>query len=133
MPRSSIDLNVVTINDRKYYEYRVEFVVDQVAAYAANIRTMKVDIAYKKVGKRFALLGGKTFSSATDLNAQILGGKKIRSNFVKERDEEQKNSIIISRNVDIFSRSRKLSKFRLQSTKYIDLVSIVDSYEPVSN
>lgn len=133
MPRSSIDLNVVTINDRKYYEYRVEFVVDQVAAYAADIRTMKVDIAYKKVGKTFALLGGKTFSSATDLNAQILGGKKIRSNFVKERDEEQKNSIIISRNVDIFSRSRKLSKFRLQSTKYIDLVSIVDSYDPVSN
>lgn len=133
MPRSSIDLNVVTINDRKYYEYRVEFVVDQVAAYAANIRTMKVDVAYKKVGKTFALLGGKTFLSATDLNAQILGGKKIRSNFVKERDEEQKNSIIISRNVDIFSRSRKLSKFRLQSTKYIDLVSIVDSYDPVSN
>lgn len=133
MPRSSIDLNVVTINDRKYYEYRVEFVIDQVAAYAANIRTMKVDIAYKKVGKTFSLLGRKTFLSATDLNAQILGGKKIRSNFVKERDEEQKNSIIISRNVDIFSRSRKLSKFRLQSTKYIDLVSIDDSYDPVSN
>lgn len=131
MPISGIDLNVVTVDDRQYYEYRVEFVVDQVAAYAANIRTMKVDVAYKRVGKTFALLGGKTFLNASDLNAQILGGKKIRTNFVKERDEEQKNSIIISRNADIFSRSRKLSKFRLQSTKYIDLVKIIDSYEPV--
>ena len=133
MPLQGIDLNVVTVDDRQYYEYRVEFVVDQVAAYAANIRTMKVDVAYKRVGKTFSLLGGKTFLNSTDLNAQILGGKKIRTNFVKERDEEQKNSIIISRNADIFSRSRKLSKFRLQSTKYIDLVKIIDSYEPVSS
>ena len=106
LPQSSIDLKTVTVDDRQFYEYTVSFLVDQIAAYAANIRTMRVDIAYKRVGKTFALLGGRTFATTSDINNQILSGKRIRRDFVNDRDKEQLDNTITTRRADIFSRSR---------------------------
>jgi hypothetical protein len=132
LPQTSIELKTVIIDDRQFYEYKVNFLVDQVAAYAANVRTMRVDVAYKRVGKAFALLSRRAFTSTSDINNQILNGKKIRSDFVKDRDKEQLDNTITSRRADIFSRSRKVSRFRLQETKFVDLAVIESTFEPVA-
>jgi hypothetical protein len=133
MPSDSINLDVVTIGDTQFYVYTVDFIVDQIAAYAANIRTMKVDIAFRRVGKKFSLLSRKTSLSANEFNSKILSGRKLRTEFLKEKDEEQKSVTIISKKSDLFARSKKISKFRLQRTRYTDLVTINDSYEIVTS
>jgi len=132
LPQSSIVLKTVTYDNRQFYEYTVNFLVDQIAAYAANVRTMRVDIAYKRVGKTFALLSGRTFTTTSDINNQILGGNKIRRDFVNDRDKEQLDNTITSRRADIFSRSRKVSRFRLQGSRFVDLAVIESTFEPVA-
>jgi len=133
MPQDDVSINVVTVGNRQFYEYKVNFLIDQVAAYSADVRTMKVDIAYKRVGKTFSLLGGKIFASPSDFNNQILNGRKNKINFIEETDKEQENNNIISQKIDIFSRSRKVSKFRLKNSKYIDLATIVSTFETTTN
>ena len=132
MPQESVALDVITVGDRQFYEYKIEFLIDQIAAYSAGVRTMKVDIAYKRVGKNFSLLSGKTFAKPSDFNDQVLGGRKSRIDFIEQRDKEQKDNNIQTKNVDIFSRSRKISQFRLKSSKYIDLASITTKFETTS-
>jgi hypothetical protein len=132
LPQTSIELKTVTIDDRQFYEYKVNFLVDQIAAYAADVRSMRIDVAYKRVGKTFALLSGKSFASANDINNQLLNGKKIRSDFVKDRDKEQLDNTITTRHADIFARSRKVSRFRLQSSRFVDLAAIESTFESVA-
>jgi len=129
MPQENITLDVITVGDRQFCEYKINFLIDQIASYSAEVRSMKVDIAYKRVGKNFSLLSGKVFAKPNDFNNQILNGRKSRIDFIEERDKEQKNNNIHTKNIDIFSRSRKISRFRLKSTKYIDLASITTNFE----
>ena len=131
LPQSSIEIKNVSVDDRQFYEYKVNFLVDQIAAYAADVRTMRIDISYKRIGKTFALLSGKNFVSANDFNNQILNGKKIRNDFVKDQDKSQIDNTIMTRRADIFARSRKISRFRLQSSRFIDLATIESTFEPV--
>lgn len=132
LPQTSIELKTVSVNDRQFYEYTVNFLVDQIAAYSAGVRTMRIDIAYKRIGKTFALLSGKTFTSANDINNQLLNGKKIRSDFVKDQDKAQLDNTITTQRSDIFARSRKISQFRLQSSRFVDLAAIESVFEPVA-
>lgn len=131
MPQSDITLDTVTIESRQFYRYKISFVIDQIAAYSSGAREMKVDVAYKHVGKTFSLLGGKNFASPAEINNQILNGNKIRRDFIKQRDDEQKSNNILERKIDIFAKSPKISMFRLKQTGFIDLVSTTTEY--VSN
>ena len=72
MPQKDVVLDVVAVGGQQYYEYTCNFVIDQVAAYSVDIRTMQIDIAYKRVGKTFSLLGGKSFTSVSDVNQLLL-------------------------------------------------------------
>lgn len=128
MPQKDIELNVVTQNGQQFYEYRCNFVVDQVAAYAVDVRTMQIDIAYKRIGKTFSLLGNKTFSSNSDINQTILNRNKIKKEFIETSDKDQKNNTILVKRADIFSVSPKVSKFRLKQTKFIDLQNIESQF-----
>lgn len=124
LPQSDISLSVVTENGQQHYEYRCNFVIDQIAAYSVDVRTMQIDIAYKRVGKNFSLLGNKAFTSNTDINQTILNRNKIKKEFIESSDQEQKRNTILVKRADIFGASPKISKFRLKQTKFIDLQSI---------
>jgi hypothetical protein len=128
MPQSDITLDTVTIGSRQFYRYKISFVIDQIAAYSSGAREMKVDVAYKRVGKTFSLLGGKNFSSPAEINNQILNGNKLRRDFIKQRDDEQKSNNILERKIDIFAKSPKISMFRLKQTGFIDLVNTTTEY-----
>lgn len=124
MPQKDVVLDVVAVGGQQYYEYTCNFVIDQVAAYSVDIRTMQIDIAYKRVGKTFSLLGGKSFTSVSDVNQLLLNQNKIKKDFIANADNEQKNNTILIKRTDIFSKSPKISKFRLNQTKFIDLQTI---------
>lgn len=128
MPQKDIELNIVTQGNQQFYEYRCNFVIDQVAAYAVDVRTMQIDIAFKRVGKTFSLLGNKTFASNTDINQALLNTNKIKKEFIEASDKDQKNSTILVKRADIFAVSPKISKFRLKQTRFIDLQSIESSF-----
>jgi hypothetical protein len=133
MPQSDITLDIVTSGNRQFYKYNLSFVIDQIAAYSSGAREMKVEVAYKSVGRTFSLLGGKKFANAAEINRQLLGVNKIRSDFIKQKDDEQKANNILEQQVDIFGRSPKISLFRLRQTGFLDLASVVTEYEQDSN
>ncbi len=131
MPQSDITLDVATVDDRKFYSYSLNFIIDQVAAYTSDVRTMQVDVAYKNVGKTFTLLSGKNFSNFSEINKQLLSVNKKRRDFITQKDAEQKANNILEKKVDIFAKTPKISLYRLRQTNFIDLTTIVTNY--VSN
>lgn len=133
MPLTGITLDVVSVDDRQFYEYRVNFLVDQIAAYDAEIRAMRVDVAYKRVGKTFSLQNGKKISSASSVNNLIINANRIKNEFVRSRDQEQKDNTITTRSADIFSRTRKFSLFRLRSTNFIDIVKVTTEFNEIES
>ena len=124
MPQSDISLDIITIDGRQYYKYNVSFIVDQIASYTSGVRSMNVDVAYRNIGKTFTLLSGKNLVTSSEINNHLINLGKIRRDFVNQRDKQQKDSTILSRKVDLFSRSIKTSLFRLKQTGFIDLVAI---------
>ena len=58
--------------------------------------------------------------------------KSAHRDFNNQKDKEQKENILVTNNIDLFGRSRKVSKFRLAQTGYIDLTNIVTEYVPAT-
>lgn len=132
VPVSDIVLGFVSINDQKYYKYTCNFVIDQIAAYSSGVRTVQIDVAYKRVGKVFALTKNNTGFSNSSINKILLTTKSAHRDFNNQKDKEQKENILVTNNIDLFGRSRKVSKFRLAQTGYIDLTNIVTEYVPAT-
>ena len=128
MPASDIVLGFESNNDQKYYKYTCNFVIDQIAAYSAGVRTVQIDVAYKRVGKVFSLTKNSAGFSNASINKILLTAKSAHSDFNNQKDKEQKENILVTNKIDLFARSRKVSKFRLAQTGYIDLTNIVTEY-----
>ena len=124
MPQNDITLDIINVGDQKFYEYQCNFLIDQIAAYAADVRTVRIDVAYKRVGKNFALLSGKKYTDPSSINNMLINSRKLKTDFVNNRNQEQKDNTILSRSADIFAKTPKISKFRAKQTGYIDLQTI---------
>jgi len=128
MPTHDVVLDFEATNDQKNYKYTCNFVIDQIAAYSAGVRTVKIDVAYKRVGKVFAIAKSSIGFSNASINKILLTSKTAHRDFNNQKEKEQKDNILVTNRIDLFGKSRKFSKFRLSQTGYIDLINLETEY-----
>ena len=51
MPSNDIYMELVKHDDDLFFEYKISFLIDQILAYRAKVRSANVTISYKKVSQ----------------------------------------------------------------------------------
>ncbi len=140
MPSSDIYMELIKHGDDLFFEYKISFLIDQVLAYRAKVRSANVSISYKKVNQEFSPLSRVSDKSQTKINSQIRNLSKLRADLSKRISEEKITNTVYNSSFDIFSKIPKISEFRLNATgiltnspSQVSLVKIDHSFRILSD
>jgi hypothetical protein len=121
MPGDSVSLKIVSYDNTKFFEYTVTFLVNPLLAYQENVRSANISISYRQVSKIFKLFPRNQDTRPEVINDKLKNISQLRRSFNRKTDEEIRNNIVFSSNLDIFAGVKKISAFRRKQVGFIDL------------